>query len=375
MINYCKQKVTSKDKKKVNKVLSSDFLTQGPEVLKFENKLKKVFGAKYAKVISNGTSGLYLAIKSLNLKKNFNAIVTANSFVASANCVLMNGGNIEFCDINIDDFNICTENLEKKLKQKKIYLVVAVDIAGNPCDWIKLKRLSKIYGFKIINDNCHAIGTKYFNKINYAVKYADLVVQSYHSVKNITSGEGGSILTDNIKYYDKIRKSCSHGIENRGKKFPWHYEINEIGYNFRLTDFQCALGLSQLNDLRKKISRRRKIAKIYDDYFKKDKRFKIQNIIKNSMSSYHLYIVLFPFKKLIQKKLFFEYFEKKGFKLQSHYIPIYRHNVYAKLKKNFNFPNCEKYYTQSASLPLYEDLKIKDIKKFIDLIDNYEFQS
>ena len=120
MINYCKQKITSKDKKKVIRVLSSDFLTQGPEVLKFENKLKKVFGAKYAKVVSNGTSGLYLAIKSLKFKKGFNAIVTANSFVASANCVLMNGGNIEFCDINIDDFNICTKNLEKKLKQKKL---------------------------------------------------------------------------------------------------------------------------------------------------------------------------------------------------------------------------------------------------------------
>ena len=130
MINYCKQKTTSKDKKRVNKVLSSDFLTQGPEVLKFEDKLKKVFGAKYAKVLSNGTSGLYLAIKSLNLR-SFNTIVTANSFVASANCVLMNDGNIEFCDINIDDYNICTENLEKKLKQKKIDLVVAVDIGGN----------------------------------------------------------------------------------------------------------------------------------------------------------------------------------------------------------------------------------------------------
>ena len=375
MINYCKQKITSKDIKKVNKVLSSDFLTQGPEVLKFEDKLKKVFGAKYAKVLSNGTCGLYLAIKSLNLKKGFNAIVTANSFVASANSVLMNSGNIEFCDININDFNICTKNLEKKLKQKKIDLVVAVDIAGNPCDWRKLKKLSRTYNFKIINDNCHAIGTKYFNKINYAVKYADLVVQSYHSVKNITSGEGGSILTDNPKYYNKIEKSCSHGIENRGKKYPWHYEINEIGYNFRLTDFQCALGLSQLNDLKKKIYRRRKIAKIYDDYFKKDKRFKIQKIIKKTTSSYHLYIVLFPFKKLTQKKLFFEYFAKKGFKLQSHYIPIYRHNLYAKIKKTFNFPNCEKYYIQSASLPLYEDLKLKDIKKFIDLIDNYKFKS
>ena len=373
MINYCKQKITSKDRKKVNKVLSSDFLTQGPEVIKFENKLKKVFGAKYVKALSNGTCALYLAIKSLNLKNGFNAIVTANSFVASASSVLMNGGNIEFCDINIDNFNICTKNLEKKLQQKKIDLVIAVDIAGNPCDWLKLKKLSKTYNFKIINDNCHAIGTKYNYKINYAVKYADLVVQSYHSVKNITSGEGGSILTDNSKYYNKIRKICNHGIENRGKKFPWHYDINEIGYNFRLTDFQCALGLSQLNDLNKKISRRKKIAKIYDHYFKKDKRFKIQKIINKSISSYHLYIVLFPFKKLIQKKLFFEYFAKKGFKLQSHYIPIYKHNVYAKLKKTFNFPNCEKYYIQSASIPLYEDLKFKDIKKFIDLVDNYDF--
>ncbi len=373
MINYCKQKITTKDKINVNKVLSSDFLTQGPVVLKFEEKLKKVFGAKYAKVLSSGTSGLYLAIKSLKLKKGFKAIVTANSFIASANCVLMNGGTVKFCDINIDNFNICTKDLEKKLKKTKIDLLVAVDLAGNPCDWIKLKKLSKIYNFKIINDNCHAIGSKYLNKLNYAVKYADIVVQSYHSVKNITTGEGGSILTDKYKYYSYISKICSHGIENRGKKFPWHYEINQLGYNFRLTDFQCALGLSQLNDLNKKISRRRKIAKIYDNFFKKDQRFKIQKIIKKSISSYHLYIVLFPFKKLMQKKLFFEYFAKKGFKLQSHYIPIYKHNIYAKQKKTFNFPNCEKYYIQSASLPLYEDLKLKDIKKFIDLINNYKF--
>ena len=373
MINFCKQKVTKKDKQKVNKVLSSNFLTQGPEASKFENKLNKVFGAKYSKVLANGTCGLYLAIKALNLKKGFKAIVTANSFIASANCILMNGGKVEFCDISLDDFNICVESLEKILKQKKIEVVVAVDIAGNPCDWIKLKKLSKKYDFKIINDNCHAIGTKYQNKTDYALKYADMVVQSYHSVKNITSGEGGSILTNNSNYYKKISKSCSHAIENRGKKFPWHYEINEVGYNFRITDFQCALGLSQLNDLKHKISKRRKIAKIYDNFFKLDNRFKVQKIREKSFSSYHLYIVLFPFKNLIEKKFFFEYLNKKGFNLQTHYIPIYKHNVYSKLKKNYNFPNCEKYYIQSASLPLFEDLKYKDIKRFLNLIDKYEY--
>ncbi len=373
MISYCKQKITLKDKKKVNDVLSSEFLTQGPEVLKFETKLSRVFGAKYSKALANGTCGLYLAIKVLNFKKGFNAIVTTNSFIASANCILMNGGNVDFCDISLDDFNICVESLEKKLKQKKIDVVVAVDIAGNPCDWKKLKKLSKIYNFKIINDNCHAIGTKYQNKINYAIKYADLVVQSYHSVKNITSGEGGSILTNNYRWFKKINKISSHGIENRGKKFPWHYDINEIGYNFRITDIQCALGLSQLEDLNKKIFRRRKIAKTYDDYFKYDKRFKIQKIREKSLSSYHLYIVLFPFKNLKEKKSFFEYIAKKGFKLQTHYIPIYKHKIYSKLKKKYNFPKSEEYYIRSASLPLYEDLKEKDIKKLINYINSYDF--
>ncbi|MDC3126699.1 DegT/DnrJ/EryC1/StrS family aminotransferase, partial [Candidatus Pelagibacter sp.] len=328
MINYGKHFISKGDIKTVSKTLASDFLTQGPQIKKFENHLLSYFGGKYCKVVSNGTSALDLAVKSLNLKNKFNAVVPSNSFIATANCIKYNNGKVNFCDIDLSTFNICLNSLKKILKKKKIDLLIAVDFAGNPCDWKNIRKLATDYKFKIINDNCHAIGSKYKKSTRYAIKYADIVTQSYHSVKNITTGEGGSVITNNFNVYKKIQKLSNHSIEKRGIKYPWHYEINNLGYNYRLTDFQSSLGISQLKKLNRKINLRRKIAFTYDKFFKSKKNFQTQKISIDAQSSYHLYPVLFPFKNLKEKNNFFIYMRNKGVNLQTHYIPIYKHNIY-----------------------------------------------
>ena len=290
MISYGKQYIDSKDISAVRKVLLSDWLTQGPLISKFEFELKKYFGAKYCSVVSNGTAALHLAGLALGWKKGDIILTSPISFLATSNCILYSGATPDFIDIDKTNYNIDTNKLEEKLKKiksssKKVVAVVATDYAGNPCNWKYLKQLASKYNFILINDNCHAIGATYYNNKSYAVKYADIVTHSYHPVKNITTGEGGAILTNNKEIFEKINTLRSHGIEKKSKeklsrKGLWYYEMHELGYNYRITDIQCALGISQLKKINKFIKRKREIAKIYDEQFSKDSIFKIPKVEK-----------------------------------------------------------------------------------------------
>lgn len=376
MINYGKQFIDTADINAVVKVLNSSLLTQGPEVQKFENKLNIFFGSKYSCVVSNGTAALHLVGLALGWKKGDIVLTSTLTFLASANCIIYSGATPKLIDINETNYNIDVNKLEKKLDKisKKVVAIVATDYAGHPCEWAKLKKIAEKYKIKLINDNCHAMGSKINNNRKYALKYADIVTQSFHPVKHVTTGEGGAILSNDKKIIEKAKILRSHGVVKKKGFDPWFYEMQKLGYNYRLSDLQCALGISQFKKINKFIKKRRKIANIYNKAFAHDSRFEIPKVEKNYTHSYHLYPLQIKFNNLkINKRILFKKMIKKKINLQVHYIPLHLQPYY---KKNFNFkvgdfPNAEKFYKQEVSLPIYYSLKKKEINKVIKNIKKF----
>lgn len=377
MINYGKHFVDKEDLDAVNFTLKYNFLTQGDQVKKFEKNIKNFFGGKYCLAVNSGTSALHLALKSLSLKKNSLVLTTPITFIATANSVLYNNHKLDLIDIDLKNYCLDLNLLEKYLIQKKnlVKAVIFVDYAGNTLDWDKIFFLKKKYNFFTINDNCHALGAKYKNDIKYAVKYADLVTHSYHPVKLITTGEGGSILTDNKFFYDKIFSLRSHGIIRNPlleKKFGrWFYEVNKLGYNYRLSDIASSLGNSQIKKAKKFLKKRREIAKIYDYNFKGIEGIIIPQKNESVNHAYHLYVLLIDFNYFkISKKNFFQKLLKKSINLQVHYVPIYNHKLYQSRFK-FNkkkYPQSEKFFNQAVSLPVFYELKLNQQKYVINEI-------
>ena len=383
-INYGSQTIDSKDIKSVTKVLKSKFITQGNQIPIFEKKINKFFGGKYSVAVSSGTAALHLSMIALNLKKNDVVITTPITFLATATAVINAGCKLFLSDINLVNFTIDAEILEKNLRKLKkknqnCAAVIAVDYAGSPCDWKKLKKLSKIYNFKLINDNCHAIGSKYLNSCKYAIKYSDIVTHSYHPVKNITTGEGGCVITNNKKIYKKILLMRSHGMFKNKKKLnkigPWYYNSNTLGFNYRLNDFQAAMGISQLKKINFFLKKRNSIAGIYSKNFKDCRKITLkQELEKNNFCSYHLFTILFDFKKnKISKKSFFEKMKKDKINLQVHYIPLNHMDIIKKNLLNLKSKqsNSEYFYKNTFSIPIYPDLSISDQKYVIKKIKKH----
>jgi len=380
MIKYGKHHIDNSDIKNVIKALKSDYLTQGKQIKKFEKDICEFTGAKYSVVLSSGTSALFLIGKLLGWSKKDYILTTPITFVASANAVLYSMANIEFVDIDTDTYNISVDHLERKIRslkkiKKKVSAVIATDFAGNPCDWSRLKTIAKKYKFKLINDNCHALGAKYNNNQKYSLKYADFSTLSFHPVKVITTGEGGALLTNNKKFRDKAEHYASHckfNLKNSSK--PWSYDILDLGYNFRITDFQCALGISQLKKIKIFLNYRKKVALIYDNLFKNNEVVKIPKKTKNSEHAYHLYPLVIDFNKISKnKKFLFKFLKNRGYDLMVHYPPIHLFTLY---KKKFNFkrgdyPNAEKFYQNEISLPIFFKLEIKEVKRLAGLIVNF----
>ena len=293
---YSTQTISKKDIINVNKVLKSDFLTQGPKTIEFERKIKSLVGCRYALATNSASSALLLACKSLSLKKGDLFWTVPNSFVATANCGILSGLRIDFIDIDSDTWNISLDKLEKKLKvakkKKKLpKLIIVVHLGGLPADPIKLRNLSKKYKFKIIEDASHSFGGKYYSKRVGCSKWSDITVFSFHPVKIITTGEGGCCTTNKKKYYEKLEFLRNNGITKNRKKFkfrdqgPWYYEQHSIGYNFRMSDIQSALGISQLKKLKTFLNKRNRIAKIYQRHLK-NLPIKFQKVEKNLYSTY-----------------------------------------------------------------------------------------
>lgn len=372
--SYGHQTIDDSDIEAVVAALKSDWLTQGPAVQSFENALTEKFGSLYASAISNGTAGLHLIAMALDWKKDDIIITSPITFLASANCAVYVGATPDFVDIDPVCYTLDPNKLEDKLKlyaskNKKVKAVVAVDYAGNPCDWEGLKNLKEKYGFQLVNDFCHALGAEYKNDRQYAAKYADAVNLSFHPVKHITTGEGGAVLT-NIQSVDtRVKTLRSHGMTKNKNVLekndgPWYYEMHEVGYNYRITDFQCALGLSQLKKIDSFIGKRRLIAKQYDNFLGSDERLIIPGVKKDSLHAYHLYPLQVKFDTLkITKKEFFASLKKMNISLQVHYVPVHLQPFYRKNYgfKTGDFPYAEQFYEREISIPVYPSLREEDI--------------
>ena len=381
MISYGKQSLNKNDIEAVTKVLEGDWLTQGQAVDNFEIDLLNYFGAKYTCAVTNGTAALHLTGLALGWRPGDIVITSPLTFLATANCIVYTGAIPDFVDINPFSFTIDTNLVEEKVKKyqskgRKVKAIIGVDYAGHPCDWKGLRQIADKHDIQLINDNCHALGATYFDNKKYAVKYADVVTQSYHPVKHITTGEGGAILTNHFEIDDKVRLLRTHGITKDQSKLkknegPWYYEMHHLGYNFRITDFQCALGSSQLKKLDLFVKKRRRIAKKYESAFINKIIFTIPSNSVNVKSSHHLYPLQIDFKKASQSKLmFFKKMKESGINLQVHYIPIHLQPFY---KKNYkfqdgDFPISENFYTNEVSLPIYPDLSDNDQSTIINKI-------
>ena len=376
MISYGKQSIDQSDIEAVVKVLKGDWLTQGPAVDAFENDLKHYFGANHACAVANGTAALHLIGLALGWQSEDVVITTPITFLATANCIVYAGATPDFVDIDPATYTIDPNQVEEKVKAyqlmgNKVKAVIGVDYAGHPCDWKSLREIANKYDFQLVNDNCHALGASYYGEKQYAVKYADVVTQSYHPVKHITTGEGGAVLTNDPSIDEKIRRLRTHGMtkdpgQMESSDGPWYYEMHEVGYNYRITDIQCALGISQLKKLDKFVKQRQKIAQWYDEVFCLDDKFIIPVASEDSEHSYHLYPLQIKFKDLAKnRKELFYYMEEKSIRLQVHYLPLHLQPYY---KKYYGFnlgdlPNAEEYYCREVTLPIYYELNYLDVDR------------
>jgi UDP-4-amino-4,6-dideoxy-N-acetyl-beta-L-altrosamine transaminase len=369
MIFYGKQSINQDDINAVVDVLKSDLLAQGPKIEEFEKKLATYCDVKYVKAICNGTAALHLAYLAIGLKKDDIVWTVPNTFVATANAALYCGASVDFVDINPKTYNMSIECLSEKLIQAKKdnklpKLVVPVHFAGQSCEMKEIWQLAQEYGFKVIEDACHALGAEYRGEYGYkkvgCCEYSDMAVFSFHPVKMITTGEGGAITTNNKQLDEKIELLRSHGITKDKTKFinvsdgDWHYEQQILGFNYRLTDIQAALGISQLKRLDNFVAKRREIAKRYCEELD-DNILPYQH--KDTNSSWHLFVI-----QIENRKVVYEHLKTKDIVTQVHYIPVTQQPFYNKKA----LKNSENYYQKCLSLPIYPDLTKEQQNKIIE---------
>lgn len=365
MIYYGHQHITEKDIQAVERVLHSDWLTQGPAIEAFEKKVANYCGAKYAVAVTNATSALHIACKAAGLGEGDVLWTSPITFTASANCGRYCGADVDFVDIDDKTYNMSVAELRHKLETavKKPKVVIPVHLAGQSCDMEAIKALADEYGFKIIEDASHATGADYKNTKVGSCRYSDMTVFSFHPVKIVTTGEGGIVLTNNKELYEKLKLYRSHGITRDSDLMtqeadgPWYYQQIELGFNYRMTDMQAALGCSQMDSLDEFVARRRYLVKRYNEKLKGlPLRIPYQDEATNP--SWHIYIIMVDFTKVkLSKKEIFARMRDRGIVLNLHYIPVHTQPYYQKLGfHKGDFPVSEKYYEEAITLPLYYDL-------------------
>ena len=365
MIYYGHQHITEKDIQAVERVLHSDWLTQGPAIEAFEKKVANYCGAKYAVAVTNATSALHIACKAADLGEDDVLWTSPITFTASANCGRYCGADVDFVDIDDKTYNMSVAELRHKLESavKKPKVVIPVHLAGQSCDMEAIKELADEYGFKIIEDASHATGADYKNTKVGSCRYSDMTVFSFHPVKIVTTGEGGVVLTNNKELYEKLKLYRSHGITRDSDLMtqeadgPWYYQQIELGFNYRMTDMQASLGCSQMDSLDEFVARRRYLVKRYNEKLKNlPLRTPYQDEATNP--SWHIYIIRVDFTKVkLSKKEIFARMRDRGIVLNLHYIPVHTQPYYQKLGfQKGDFPVSEKYYEEAITLPLYYDL-------------------
>lgn len=370
MIPYGRQDIIDDDIAEVEKVLRSDYLTQGPTVPKFEQIVSSYCGASYGIAVNSATSALHVACLALDLDHDDWLWTSPNSFVASANCGLYCGAQVDFVDIDLKTYNICILELEKKLaialKNNKVpKILVTVHFAGQSCDMKRIYELSQKYGFFIIEDASHALGGKYCEKLIGGCQYSDITVFSFHPVKLITTAEGGLATTNSKKLADKMSLYRTHGVtrdqglmNNKNNKL-WYYEQIALGLNYRMNDLQAALGISQMKRLNKFIKKRHTIYERYDVLLNNLPITKpYQN--KDCFSALHLYPIQIELEKIEKsREQIFNELRENGIGVNVHYIPIHTHPYYKQLGfHEGDFPNSEFYYSRAISIPMFYNLTI-----------------
>ena len=379
-IPYGHQHITDEDIQAVIETLKSDYLTQGPKIIEFEQAFARYVGAKYAVAVSNATAGLHLAATALQVRSGDKVIVTPITFAASANCIRYCNGMVVFCDIDPDTYLMDIKKLRRLLETNPPSTfkgIVPVDFAGYPHQMEEFRQLADEYGLWILEDACHAPGGYFIDSNGEKQfcrngKFADVTVFSFHPVKHIATGEGGMVTTNDKELFDRLSLLRTHGItknpaclhENHG---GWYYEMQELGYNYRLTDFQAALGLSQLKRADEGLKRRQKIAVRYNEAFKRIADIQTPYASPDVFHAYHLYIIQVP-----DRLDLYNYLHENGIYAQVHYIPLHLMPYYREQgNKPGDLPVAEKYYSRCLSLPMFPTLTDEEQEYVIKKIEYY----
>jgi len=372
LLPYGHQWIDESDIQAVVEVLRSDWLTTGPKVIEFEKAFANLVGAKEAIAVSSGTAGLHAAMYAIGIKPGDEVIVPAMTFVATANCVVFQGGTPVFVDVDPETLLIDPAQVEKKITPRT-KAIIAVDYSGHPCDYDTLREICTQYKLFLIADACHALGATY--KGRPVGSLADLNIFSFHPVKHITTGEGGMVTTNSSYFAERIRIFRNHGIttdyHQRELQGSWFYEMVDLGYNYRLTDIQCALGISQLRKLSTWLKRRREIAWRYDTEFAKIPAIRPLRVKSNVTHAYHLYVIRLKLEQLqVTRAEIFSALRAEGIGVNVHYIPVHLHPFY---RKRFGTklglcPVAEAAYEEILTLPIFPQMSDEDVERVIKAV-------
>lgn len=371
-LSYGKQCIDEKDIEMVVNILKGDYLTTGPTVLEFEKKVAGYVGAKYGVAVANGTAALHMACFAAGIGEGDEVLVPAITFAASSNCVLYCGGTPVFVDIDPETYNIDISKIEEKITSKT-KAIIPVDFTGQAVDMDKILEIAKKHNLIVIEDGAHSLGSEYKGS-KVGVK-ADMTMFSFHPVKPITTAEGGIIVTNDENLYNKMLLFRSHGITRDSKSMnenhgPWYYEQVDLGYNYRITDMQCALGISQMDKIDNFVNRRREIVDNYNEAFKDMEEIVTPFEAEFSNSGWHIYVIALNLDKLtVGRKEVFEALVKENIGVNVHYLPVYLHPYYKELGYEKGLcPVAEDLYNRMITIPLFPGMKEKDIKDVITAV-------
>lgn len=371
LLPYARHWIDDEDIEAVSAILSSDWLTTGPAVQEFERVLANFVGSNEAVAISSGTAALHAAMYALDIKPGDEVIVPSMTFAATANCVVFQGATPVFVDVDPQTLLIDCEQVSSKISPRT-KAVIAVDYAGQPCDYDSLRVICEKHGLALVADACHSLGALY--KGRKVGTLAGLTAFSFHPAKHITTGEGGMLVTDDPALAERMRVFCNHGITSdhnqRTAKGTWYYEMVDLGYNYRITDFQCALGMSQLKKLPGWIERRRHIADRYNEAFSSIPSIRPLKVLPDVSHAYHLYVIMLELDQLSDNRAtIFAAFREKGISVNVHYIPVHLHPFY---RERFNTgpglcPVAEEAYEKIISLPMFPAMTDDEVKYVVDV--------
>lgn len=368
---YGHQSIDEEDIASVVEILRSDWVTQGPKIQQFEKAIARFVESKFAVAFSSGTAALHAACAATDLSPDDEAIISPITFVASSNCVLYLGAKPVFADIKKGTYNIDTNEIRKAITDKT-KAIIPTDFAGQPVDLDEIKKIAEEFHLIIIEDAAHALGAEYKSKRIGGI--SDLTVFSFHPVKSITTGEGGMVTTNSKLYYEKLQIFRNSGITRNEKEFrksnegPWYYEMQNLGYNYRITDFQCALGLSQLRRIGAFIKRRRRIVTQYQAAFAPMNEVTLPYEAPNVKSAWHIYVIRLKLQYLMaSRREIFEALRGENIGVQVHYIPVYYHPYYQNLGyKRGLCSKAEEYYEEAITLPIFPKMSDSDVESVIN---------